>query len=147
MRLLILLLLPLLLTPVLAEEDVPRLIWAHVGEDTLTIALADNSSADAFYTLLQEGDVTIDMADYAHFEKVGDLGTTLPTNDTRITTTPGDLILYLGHNITLYYDENTWSFTLLGHVQDKTAEELRAILGDGDVTITFSASAPVGEAE
>ena len=147
MRLLILLLLPLLLTPVLAEEDAPRLIFAHVSEDTLTIALADNSSADAFYALLQEGDVTIDMADYAHFEKVGDLGVTLPTNDTRITTTPGDLILYLGHNITLYYDENTWSFTLLGHVQDKTAEELRAILGDGDVTITFSAAAPVGEAE
>ena len=147
MRLLILLLLPLLLMPALAEEDAPRLIFAHVGEETLTIALADNSSADAFYALLQEGDVTIDMADYAHFEKVGDLGATLPTNDTRITTIPGDLILYLGHNITLYYDENTWSFTLLGHVQDKTAEELRAILGDGDVTITFSASAPADEAE
>ncbi len=118
------------------EEDI--LIYAHVGDDVLKIVPEDNSSADDFIALLSERDIIIEMEDYGGFEKVGSLGQSLSTNDRRITTQPGDVILYQGSSVTIYYDTNTWSFTLLGRVQDPSQEELKDILGSGSVTVTFS---------
>lgn len=114
------------------------MIYAHVNGKALKILAAENSSADAFLDLLKAGDVTVDMHDYGSFEKVGSLGTSLPRNDEQITTEPGDVILYQGDQITIYYDVNSWSFTRLGKVQDLSQAELKEILGDGNVTITFS---------
>ena len=123
--------------PGTAEGDQP-MIYAHVNGKALKILAAENSSADAFLDLLKAGDVTVDMHDYGSFEKVGSLGTSLPRNDEQITTEPGDVILYQGDQITIYYDVNSWSFTRLGKVQDLSQAELKEILGDGNVTITFS---------
>ena len=78
------------------------------------------------------------MHDYGSFEKVGDLPWSLPTNDVEITTEPGDIILYQGNKITIYYDKNTWNSTMLGHIPDVDAAELRQVLGDGNVTAEFS---------
>ena len=78
------------------------------------------------------------MHDYGSFEKVGALGTTLPRNDEQITTEPGDVILYQGDQITIYYDVNSWNFTRLGKVQDLSPAELKAILGAGNAAVTFS---------
>lgn len=119
------------------EGDQP-MIYAHVNGKVLKILAAENSSADAFLDLLKAGDVTVDMHDYGSFEKVGSLGTSLPRNDEQITTEPGDVILYQGDQITIYYDVNSWNFTRLGKVQDLSQAELKEILGDGNVTITFS---------
>ena len=114
------------------------MIYAHVGEDVLAIVPEDNSSAEDFIALLGEGDVTIEMEDYGGFEKVGSLGRSLSTNDRRITTQPGDVILYQGSSVTIYYDSNTWSFTLLGRIQGLSQEELKDILGEGSLSVTFS---------
>ena len=108
-----------------------------VNNHTLRVALVDNSSAEALRELLAEGPLTIQMHDYGNFEKVGPLGHTLPTNDEPITTEPGDVILYQGNQITIYYDVNHWNFTRLGRVQDVSTKELREILGNGNVTATF----------
>ena len=78
------------------------------------------------------------MSDYGNFEKVGDLPYELPTNDEEITTKPGDIILYQGNKITIYYDENTWRFTKLGNIGNVNAEELKEVVGRGDVTVEFS---------
>ena len=107
------------------------------GSHKLTATLADNSSARAFYELLEKGPVTIKMSDYGNFEKVGPLGTSLPRNDTQITTSAGDIILYQGNQITIYYDTNSWSFTRLGKVDGVTQTELKKILGKGDVSAVF----------
>jgi len=120
------------------QPDGETMIYAHIGDNTLTIRPENNSSAEAFVALLQEGDVTVDMHEYGGFEKVGPLGTSLPTNDEDITTEPGDVILYQGNQITIYYNTNSWSFTRLGKVQGMTPEEIRAALGDGDPTVVFS---------
>ena len=106
--------------------------------NTLTATLADNSSAKAFYTLLQKGSVTVNMHDYGSFEKVGPLPESLPRNDTQITTTAGDIILYQGNQITIYYDRNSWTFTRLGKVDNVTQAELKKILGSGNVTAVFT---------
>ena len=118
---------------VFAEETQ---IYAHIGQEVLVIEPENNSSAEAFIELLRRGDLTVNMHDYGNFEKVGSIGTSLPRNDKRITTVPGDVILYQGDQITIYYDTNTWSFTKLGKVQN--VERLKSILGDGNVTVRFS---------
>lgn len=115
-------------------------ICLTINGTRLTAALEDNSSARGLLEKLAEGEVVIDAHDYGSFEKVGSLGFTLPRNDARITTVPGDLILYQGDQFTIYYDENTWDFTKLGHVNGMTREQLKALLGDGDVTIALSLS-------
>ena len=121
-------------------EGTDRMFYAHVNGKVLKILAAENSSADAFLDLLKSGDVPVEMHDYGSFEKVGPLGTTLPRNDEQITTEPGDVILYQGDQITIYYDVNSWSFTRLGKVQDLSQAELKDILGSGNVTVTFSLS-------
>ena len=109
-----------------------------VGDTVLTAALEDNSSAEGLKNLLANGPLTINMSDYGNFEKVGSLGATLPRNDTSITTEPGDIILYQGNSITIYYDTNTWNFTRLARIKD--SENLKEKLGDGAVLVTFSLS-------
>lgn len=107
-----------------------------VGDQELLATFADNSSAEEFRELLSQGPVTISMEDYGGFEKVGPLGTTLTRNDTRIVTQPGDVILYQGNQITIYYGTNTWNFTRLAKINDST--NLKAKLGAGTVQVTFS---------
>ena len=113
-------------------------ITSDSGNHKLTATLADNSSATAFYQLLEKGPVTVNMHDYGNFEKVGPLGTKLPRNDTQITTQAGDIILYQGNQITIYYDTNSWNFTRLGKVDGVTQAELKKILGKSNVTAVFS---------
>ncbi len=113
-------------------------ITSDSGNHTLTAQLEENSSAKAFYELLKKGPVTIDMHDYGSFEKVGSLGTSLPRNDKQITTSAGDIILYQGNQITIYYDVNSWNFTRLGKIEGISQEELKRILGKGNVTAVFS---------
>ena len=107
-----------------------------VGDQELLATFAENSSAEEFQELLSQGPVTISMEDYGGFEKVGPLGATLTRNDTRITTQPGDVILYQGNQITIYYGTNTWNFTRLAKINDST--NLKAKLGAGTVQVTFS---------
>ena len=132
--------LALALSCAIAEEDAAmnRTINVTINGETRTATLSDNASADAFYALLAEGSITIDMHDYGGFEKVGPLGTEIVRSDEDITTMPGDIILYLGSNVTIYYDVNSWDFTLLGHIDGATGENMREFLGDGNPSVTFS---------
>lgn len=113
-------------------------IIIKVNGRVLNVKLEENTSAKAFVEKLKSGDITISTHDYGNFEKVGNLGFSLPTNDKNITTEAGDLILYQGNQITLYYDTNSWSFTRLGKVQNVSKNELKEILGSGNVELTFS---------
>jgi len=110
----------------------------QVGEKILTATLVQNSSSDALKEALSEGPITINMRDYGSMEKVGSLGMDLPQNNEQITTEAGDIILFQGNMFVIYYAPNSWNFTRLGKVINVTAEELREILGDGDVSITLS---------
>lgn len=123
---------------IINEENKVNMIKLKVNDKILDIELEDNSSSKAFIEKLKDGEITINAHDYGNFEKVGELGFNLPNNDTNITTEAGDLILYQGNKITLYYDTNTWNFTKLGKVQDVSKEELKNILGNGNVELTFS---------
>lgn len=109
-----------------------------IGNTTLTATLANNSSVDALVKELSHGSITINMKDYGAMEKVGPLGKNYPTNDKHTTTGAGDIILYQGNSLVIYYDSNSWSFTRIGKINNVSAEELKRILGKGDITVTLS---------
>ena len=109
-----------------------------VGDQARTATLADNASAAAFRGLLAGGPLTIAMQDYGGFEKVGPLGTHIVRSDEDIAAVPGDIILYQGDKVTVYYGENRWTFTRLGHIDGAAGEDMRAFLGDADPAVTFS---------
>ena len=108
------------------------------GGRTFTATLVDNSSTQALKEQLAKGNITVEMEDYANMEKVGSLGIRLPRNDRQTTTGPGDLILYQGHNLVIYYDTNSWNFTRLGKIDNASQADLKAALGKGGVTVTLS---------
>jgi len=112
------------------------------GGQTLTATLADNTSAQALIEALKQAPITYEAHDYGDFEKVGPLGQSFPENNESITTEPGDIILYQGSNLCLYYDTNTWTFTRIGKIEGKTQAELKQILkaGQGNITVTLSLS-------
>lgn len=99
--------------------------------------LSDNSSAEALTEKLSRESLELELHDYGHFEKVGSLPWSLPRNDEQITTVPGDVILYQGNQITVYYDKNTWDFTRLAKINNVTKEELLAAFGEGNVNVRF----------
>ena len=113
-------------------------IRLKVGGKTFTATLVDNSSTRALKALLAGGDLTIEMEDYARMEKVGPIGTTLPRNDEPISTVPGDLILYQGRYFVIYYGRNSYSLTRLGKIDNVSESELKAALGDGDISVTLA---------
>ncbi|MBD5081228.1 MAG: hypothetical protein HDT44_05630 [Ruminococcaceae bacterium] len=114
------------------------MITIQIGDKTLTATLENNSSAEALKELLSKGDLTLNMSDYGGMEKTAALPEKLPQNNQSINTDAGDLILYQGNIITIYYDTNSWSLTRLGKINGVTKSELQSILGKGDVSVTFS---------
>jgi hypothetical protein len=121
-----------------ATAGSPMKLKIRVNDTTFTATLEENSSAKALVEFLRQGDLTLDMEDYGGFEKVADLPRSLPRNDRRIDTDAGDLILYLGKRIVIYYDRNSWDFTRLGKIDNVNKIRLKQILGEGDATATFS---------
>ena len=118
------------------EENSEMQMNVQVGGSTFTATLEENEAVDALVEMMEQGPVTIQMSDYSGFEKVGPLGTSLPTSNQQTTTQAGDIVLYQGNQIVMFYGSNSWSYTRLGHIDDLTGWE--EALGSGDVTVTFS---------
>ena len=108
----------------------------QVGDASFTAALEENDAVSALIEMMEEGPVTIEMDDYSGFEKVGPLGTSLPASNSQTTTQAGDIVLYQGNQIVMFYGSNSWSYTRIGHITDLTGWE--EALGSGSVTVTFS---------
>ena len=118
-----------------AEEAVMNM-KIQVGDAVFSATLEENEAVASFVEMMRENPVSIQMSDYSGFEKVGSLGTNLPASNSQTTTHAGDIVLYNGNQIVIFYGSNSWSYTRLGHVDDLTGWE--EALGSGDVTVTFS---------
>ena len=110
----------------------------RVNGEPLTVTWEDNASVDALRELAQSKPLTVPMAKHGGFEQFGPLGASLPRNDTSITTEPGDVILYSGNQIVLFYGSNTWSYTRLGRIEEMSQAQLSRLLGGDPVTVTIS---------
>lgn len=118
------------------KEDEEMKLQVQIGEHTFTATLEDNVAVDAFVGMMEEAPVVIRMSDYSGFEKVGSLGTSLPSDNSQTTTKAGDIVLYNSSQIVIFYGSNSWSYTRIGKIDDLTGWE--DALGSGDVTVTFS---------
>ena len=121
------------------KEDV-NLIYIKVNNQTLEVELENNIATKKLKEKLRNEDIVINANEYGGFEKVGNLGFSLSREDTNITTSAGDIVLYQGNQISLFYNSNSWSYTKLGKIRDVSSDELKNILGDGNVIITFTLS-------
>ena len=108
-----------------------------IGETPVTVVWEDNASVEALKALAAEG-LTIEMSMYGGFEQVGSIGQSLPRDAQQTTTTSGDIVLYSGNQLVVFYGSNSWAYTRLGHITDQTPAQMKALLGNGDVTITLS---------
>ncbi len=108
----------------------------QVGDAVFTATFEDNTAARELVAIMKEAPITINMSDYAGFEKVGSLGRSLTTSNSQMTTSAGDIVLYNGNQIVMFYGSNSWSYTKLGHIDDLT--DFEEALGSGDITAVFS---------
>lgn len=119
-------------------DGMKRVMNITVNGHALTARMEDNSSVDALFEMLKKGPVVLEMEDYAHMEKVGDLEVSLPRNDRMLDAGSGDVILYLGKSLAIYYDRNSWSLTPMGKIEGISQKELKSLLGPGGVIATLS---------
>ncbi len=115
------------------EED----MIMEIGDTQVQVAWEDNESVKALKELVSQEPLRIEMSMYGGFEQVGSIGQNLPRDDKQTTTKAGDIVLYSGNQIVVFYGSNSWSYTRLGHISDKNEKELTELLGNGDVTITI----------
>lgn len=115
-------------------------MYLTVNENKLEVTLADNSSVYALVEILKEGDITFTANENGNFEMYGDIGHSLPTNNTNISATAGDVILYSGRYLCLFFGNNSYSYTRIGKIDGYSASELRTLLGvsEGSVQVTIS---------
>ncbi|MBP3263694.1 cyclophilin-like fold protein [Pseudobutyrivibrio sp.] len=118
------------------DETANMKLTLKINDIEVDVIWTDNDSARALKNLAKNG-LTINMSKYGGFEQVGSIGSTLPSADTRITTNPGDIVLYSSNQIVIFYDSNTWSYTKLGHI-NLSKSELIDLLGDEDVVIALN---------
>ncbi len=114
------------------------MLYIQIGDTTLTATPAQNEAGDALLRMLEDGPLTVQVENFGGFEKVGSLPQNLPQQDTRITTQPGDIMLYQGNSIVFFYGSNTWAYTRLGTIQNATQEELEKAFGGSETTLLLT---------
>lgn len=118
------------------EENTVEKMTLQIRNSIFTATLENNAAVDVFVEMMSDAPVILQMSDYSGFEKVGSLGTSLPADDSQTTAYMGDIVLYNGNQIVIFYGSNSWSYTRIGKIDDLSGWE--DALGSGDVTVTFS---------
>jgi hypothetical protein len=118
--------------------EVEKDLCLYINDRKLPVTWEDNPSVSELKNIVSDEKLTVEMSMYGGFEQVGDLGSSIIRNDKQTTTSSGDIVLYSGNNIVIFYGSNSWSYTRLGHV-DLNEEEMRQLLANGDVTVVLSA--------
>ena len=124
--------------PQAEEVQQEKVLEMKIADTPVTVAWEDNEAVAALKEYCRDQILTIPMSMYGGFEQVGSIGTTLPRNDVQTTTQSGDIMLYSGNQLVVFYGSNDWAYTRLGHITDKSQDELTALLSNGDITVSLS---------
>lgn len=124
----------------IVEENISQEneLTLFINNTPLTVKWEDNESVLALLQLAEQEELTIDMERYGGFEQVGTLPQDIIRNDEQMVTVPGDIVLYSGNSLVIFYGSNSWEYTRLGHVEGLSAEELTDILDNSEITVTLS---------
>ena len=125
-------------TPVSGDDSMDDLVQIKINDDVFDVELENNSATEELIKALEKGNITVNATEYGGFEKVGELGFSLPTNDENVNTEPGDIVLYQGDKISLFYGSHSWSYTKLGKIKDIDSNLLKEVLGSGNITLIFN---------
>jgi len=120
------------------DESMDDMIKIKINEESFDVKLEDNPATQELVKELEKGNITVNATEYGGFEKVGDLGLTLPTTDENVNTSPGDIVLYQGNQISLFYGSHSWSYTKLGKIENIDSNQLKEVLGSGNATLVLS---------
>ena len=120
------------------NQQANKKLMIKIGDKKVDVSWEENESVGALMDMCKDSPLEIQMSMYGGFEQVGSLGTNLPRNDSQTTTSSGDIVLYSGNQIVVFYGSNSWSYTRLGHITDQDNEGMAELLSQGDVTITIS---------
>lgn len=117
-----------------------KYIYAIINDNRLEIELSQNRAVNALLERLKESDITYTARDYGGFEKVGSIGVSLPTSDTKINAEAGDVMLYQGNQIVIFYGENRYSYTRIGRIKGYSTAQLKSILNaeGGNIQVALS---------
>ncbi len=107
-----------------------------IGDREVPVSWEENDSVDELFGLAESTPLKIQMSMYGGFEQVGPIGQSITSRDEQTTTQAGDIVLYSGDQIVIFYGSNSWDYTRLGHV-DLSADEMEELLGNGDVVVTI----------
>lgn len=123
-----------------SEEEAIKeaMLKIQIGDYVLTAEFADTEAAQELREKLEAGSVTVSVSNYGGWEKVGELPWSLTQSDVETDAVPGDIMLYRGDSIVLFYGENSWAYTRLGTVLNEDTETLSRILGGSDSVLTLS---------
>ncbi|MBE6512271.1 MAG: hypothetical protein E7Z75_03835 [Methanobrevibacter olleyae] len=113
-------------------------VKVRINDEVFNVVLENNSATEELIKALEKGNVTVNATEYGGFEKVGELGFSLPSYDENINTEPGDIVLYQQDKISLFYGSHSWSYTKLGKIDNISSNELKEVLGPDNVTLVFS---------
>ncbi len=120
------------------ETHMVRSLHLYINDAEVSVVWEDNEAVRTLVGLAADEALTVQMSMYGGFEQVGPLGTRLPQNDVQTTTQAGDIVLYSGDKIVVFYGSNSWTYTRLGRITDRSGTEMKELLGNGDVTITLA---------
>lgn len=123
-------------------ETMTTKMYITIDGRTEAVTLTNNSATQALVAKLQEASVTVTLNSSGGFEIWGALGFSLPTSNEQINAQPGDIVLYNGSNICMFYGTNSWNYTLLGKIDGLSESELRTFLkaGESNISVTLSLS-------
>ena len=117
------------------ETHVSKTLTLTINGREVPVTWENNDSVTALSELSSDG-LTVNMSMYGGFEQVGSLGSSIPRNDKQTSTSYGDIVLYQGNQIVIFYGSNSWSYTRLGRI-NLSRSEMTDLLSDGDVTINL----------
>ena len=110
-----------------------------INETEIPVIWENNDSVTEIMEEASKGDITVSMSMYSDNEQVGSLGKSYTRNDKQTTTHNGDIVLYSGSNIVLFYGSNSWSYTRLGKM-DLSEAEVTELLSNGDVSVRLTST-------
>ncbi len=120
------------------ETKMEKTLRLRINDTDVTVDWEENESVKTLSDLVSAQPLAVQMSMYGGFEQVGSLGTSLPRNDVQTAAHSGDIVLYAGNQIVVFYGSNSWAYTRLGHITNVSAEDMTKLLANGDVVITIS---------
>ena len=109
----------------------------YINDQEIPVIWEDNETVSELMEQAEVADITVQMSMNSDNEQGGPLGNDYPREDKQTTTHNGDIVLYSGNQIVVFYGSNSWAYTRLGKM-DISQDEVNELLSNGDVVLKIS---------